>query len=215
MRFARLFRSRVSGKPAVRHDVRVCVLLVAVLRPMPACAASCEVPDQAQQLWPGISNDPSADYYRAQTFVVGHAGHLTRIEFLGNRSFGRLFEDSLVAEIRRGFPGTVISSSSVPLAYVPVDRHWVGIDFAASASVAPAVTYTLVLRTTGGGCGWLGGQFDPYPRGAAYTRIPEGSWIRHGADIGDPDYTFRIYVCEPPTAITRGTWGTIKSMYRP
>ncbi len=182
-----------------------------LLLPGRALAQTCDDPDQAQLLWPGISTRVDASNELAQTFVVSRRGSLTRIDLLGERFAAWTPNDSLSVEIRAGLTGALLSATSVSFAFLPHERRWAQIDWRGKpAVVRPGVLYAFVVRVTASSFS-IGGFPNAYSGGALYWRRRGDPWTRFEYD---PDITFKIYVCEAPTPVGTTTWGVVKTLYR-
>jgi len=127
----------------------------------------------------------------AQTFTVGMAGQLERVDVLIQR--GQPSADLLVdiRPVTAGFPmqddASAIAAATVPFALVPDTSYpqWVSVDLSAFApNVTVGEQLALVLRTRSTFPNdqeyeWRGDTGDPYAGGSAYFRSSvDGLWVQ-------------------------------------
>ena len=159
---------------------------------------------------PTVGSGVSLDIPKAQTFTVGLAGTLARVDvdILRQASVGNgplLFD--VRATTGSGAPiennATTLASFTVPAATVPTTFGFFSVDVSAfGIPVTPGEILAIVLRGTRTDTDyeWVGGFPNPYPAGAAYFRNASAgfpTWTLAGDDLG-----FKTFVAVAPAPST-------------
>jgi len=181
-------------------------LAVALLTITAPTGASHAAPILDQVFDPGPAPTVSAGISgvtdKAQTFTVGIAGTLARVEVDIRRDDNTVIEP-LLFDVRATTAGgapiesnsTTLASVSIAAASIPVTPGFVSVDVSAfGIPVTPGEILAIVLRKPGlddVDYIWFGGEGNPYPAGSEYSRITAGgTWTAsEGNDLG-----FRTFV---------------------
>lgn len=177
-----------------------------------AAAQSCtapELPDQDNFAVDGLgSMEVTATQSVAQTFTVGLAGLLTRVEMTLSQNRGVPTEDlvfDLVTTDGTGAPTTTqIAHVVLPPSAIPPTMGLVSVELTSlGISVSVGEVLAIVLSTNAPGnaedYGWRGGISGSYARGASFT---------HGLERSR-DMAFRTFVCSQDAIPTVSAWGLI------
>ena len=155
---------------------------------------------------PNLAAGANSGVDSAQTFTVGIAGTLTRVEIwvyaLDGTADGNLFFD--VRPTVDGVPGDsdddVLATVTMPVNTLPLyPGDFISLDISsAGVQVAEGDVLALVLRsdlpqsTIAYWRGTASQDFDPYPGGEWFTRQPGSAWV--SGIFGMADLAFRTYV---------------------
>lgn len=138
---------------------------------------------------------------KSQTFTVGLAGTLSRVELLLRDGV----QGNVLFDIRRTSSGLPIESDAdilatavIPTSSLPADGGYVSVDIGSFAvSVSPDDVLAIVLRGDFTAVGqWLGATGDGYSRGQPYWRradIGVATWTAY-PDESLHDLAFRVFV---------------------
>ena len=163
---------------------------------------------------PTVGSGVSLDIPKAQTFTVGLAGTLARVDvdILRQASVGN---GPLLFDVRAtggGTPiennATTLASFTIPAATVPTTFGFFSVDVSGfGIAVTPGEIFAIVLRGTRTDTDyeWVGGFPNPYPAGAAYFRNASAgfpTWTLAGNDQGFK--TFVTAAPEPSTVVLFG-----------
>jgi len=190
-------------------------LAVALLTITASTGASDAAPVLDQSFDPGpagTASGISGEVDKAQTFTVGLAGTLARVDVDIQRADATV-TDPLLFDVRATTAGgapiesnsTTLASLSIPAVNVSLTRGFFSVDVSAfGIPVTPGEILAIVLRKPGEpdvDYSWFGNQSGGYPAGAGYFRNPTAGFATW-TPLGEEDLGFKSFVAVPaPSAV--------------
>ncbi len=144
----------------------------------------------------------------AQTFTVGMAGLLTRVEMTLSQNIGVPTEDllfDLVTTDATGRPTTTqLAHVVLPPSAISPTHEIISVDlttFDISVSVGNVLAIVLSTSAVGNAYGWLGDVNNSYG--------PRGTTFINGVENQVRDMAFRTFVCSEDAIPTVSAWGLV------
>ena len=162
----------------------------------------------------GAVGTPPQIHHSGQAFTAGLSGALDQADLYLERECASP-QDDLSVQIRTvsGNPAlptsTLLATTTVPAASVPLSFGWVTVQFPAPAAVSAGTRYALVAASTGAcgvfiggtpvgaipGYAWRFASAEPYTGG---TRLSSSNAGASWSSLAGEDFAFKTYVVPPP-----------------